>query len=51
MWTPGDDADRVNGPRRSQAIWTSSLTMRGGAEPDEEPVQPAKLGDGRWPTN
>jgi hypothetical protein len=26
-------------------------TMRGSAEPDEEPVQPAKLGDGRWPTN
>jgi hypothetical protein len=32
-------------------MWMSSLTMRGSAEPDEEPVQPAKQGDGRWPTN
>ena len=25
-------------------MWMSSLTTRGSAEPDEEPVQPAKLG-------
>jgi len=51
MLTPGDDVGRVNGRRRSRAMWMSSLTMRGSAEPDEELVQPAKLGDGRWLTN